>query len=104
MQQRFFMRRLYGCRQLKHKIKSKFKCTFRLKWLTDLANEKRNATNDIGKYEINTNILKIHWDKWGTEIFTKINEIYYNCKNNCSSLINSVLFISLLCVNIISFK
>ena len=46
MQQRFFMRRLYGCRQLKHKIKSKFKCTFRLKWLTDLANEKRNATND----------------------------------------------------------
>ena len=43
---------------------------------------RRKSNNDYGKYIHNNNILKIIWNKWGIEIFTKNNDIYYNCKDN----------------------
>ena len=43
---------------------------------------KRKTNNDQGKYFINENILEIEWNIWGKEVFTKNNEIFYNCKDN----------------------
>ena len=43
---------------------------------------KRRSNNDYGKYIDENNTLKIIWNKWGIEIFTKNNDIYYNCNNN----------------------
>ena len=42
---------------------------------------KRKSTNDKGTYELIDNILKINWDKWGSEEFKSINDIYYNLPN-----------------------
>ena len=42
----------------------------------------RHITNDKGNFEYINNNLKINWNKWGEEFFTKINDIYYNCINN----------------------
>ena len=45
---------------------------------------KRSYNNDSGTYTFKNNkaALCINWDKWGLETFTKINNIYYNCKND----------------------
>ena len=45
-------------------------------------NVKRNSNSDIGKYFLENNILKINWDKWGLEIFEKINNTYYNISHD----------------------
>lgn len=43
---------------------------------------KRNINNDYGTYILEGDILKVNWNHWGLEIFEKINNIYYNCKDN----------------------
>ena len=43
---------------------------------------KRKINNDTGIYTINENILEINWDIWGKEVFTKKNDIFYNCKDS----------------------
>ena len=42
----------------------------------------RNFNNDKGSYELYDDKLIIHWDQWGKEVFSKINNIYYNCISN----------------------
>lgn len=42
----------------------------------------RNINNDEGTYYIENNFLQIIWKQWGLEIFEKINDYYYNCKDN----------------------
>ena len=46
MQQGFFLRRVHGRGQSKHKTKSKLECATRRKRITYLTNEKGNAAND----------------------------------------------------------
>ena len=41
----------------------------------DNENAIRNFNRDKGKYCIENNLLKIYWEKWGLEIFTKYNDI-----------------------------
>ena len=43
----------------------------------------RKTNKDSGIYNIkDSNLLEINWNKWGIQTFNKINNIYYNCKNN----------------------
>jgi len=42
----------------------------------------RKTNNDNGTYIIDNNILKINWYKWDNELFTNIDDIYYNIKND----------------------
>jgi hypothetical protein len=45
----------------------------------------RTTNNDEGTFlldDIDNKILKIQWNIWGLEKFEKINNIYYNCKDN----------------------
>ena len=42
----------------------------------------REKNKDEGIFVIQNDMLKIKWNNWGEESFTKINGIYYNCIND----------------------
>lgn len=42
---------------------------------------KRSSCDDSGYFNVEDKYLKINWEKWGTEVFQNVNNIYYNCKD-----------------------
>ena len=46
----------------------------------------RKANQDSGSYELTEYIFKVYWNKWGLEVFTKVDNIYYNCNNGIFEL------------------